>query len=1555
MIEQLALRIPEGKNDQYEIFKDMSSETVRQIKLQLEANKLEKRVTKKAPKKSDVYGDLKKLQLKMFGKGQVSSLSDEEREDGKRVMLVDTGVRGGPYSGDRSIFFNPTFDPLLSPAKVADQQTMDHCHSELLKVEYYDENWNYMASSIQKFRYEPAMKNNTMAHPLELEGSDKLEITREKGGSFLLMENGVEVPLVGDGESGDGVQRHIYFMTKEISRSQVNGVESKEYRKRRTGLAKHTLQHWHSIFNHADKEAVRRSIENSVGGLIVSGPKQECPTCLVTKARRQGANTKDPHAKNIVEQLLGRGSTEGISQSAVLKFHQDMIKAAAKLKPTKHSKFGDVNPDWRKRFVQREHPMQTLSCDLVPIKLGELQSYLHVIVCCSTRYMWVFHHTEKSQVVESLEKVINFSRMYRHRIAQIITDDAGEYRSEKEDKWRQVCAKNHILATRTMPRTQRANPVERHVQVFMSRWTTALHHALLPVRVFAMLTVQEVVRRMNYTARQAINWESPYYRMFNSHPDLSSLFVIGSLCVLMKPSSHIKGGGMYHKLGPKGVWAIYLGTDQAGGQGHEVYRLDTGQVSRSDDVAVEDQVQPRVTVLKELRAQLGHIDFDTAIEVINRQHNPDQAVKLEEVVMGKPIGETGLAMPPEVGIRSRNQSTAVAGVPVDLLGEAILRARLKKPVIKTEPSQGALPKVTVDDITDAEPPEEKTVESEEPRRGEGVDQKVDSKIKDVSFDQDLPSDPERTTQKPHVRRNPSRRGRGVPKAILAPPDEYRGGYDSKGYARSLREEPPEIYIYAVEEVLTDQDHITGTEADDCSAIIDILHYDQGGDRIVSYTQRQLLAEPVGPLLDTERDRRLRASREDDNQGRVGSVSDKDTGLSYREAISDNPDAAEANAFRLALKKEFQDGLLGGGIIKFVHEREVPRDARIVPMLLTFLRKRHVTGPLKGLVRMWKARACLRGDIQNKYLSIEQRYANRAPTADLSVCRALMAMSKDEGVFSLSADYSLAFTNATPGNETYCSSPQGCHRYAANGRKMFLRLCKNLYGSSDACLRWCNLAFNLLKLVGLSQSLYDPCLWRACKSTKQFEIEMEEFERNPEMDMEHKGVDPTEVEDDKTYLYAVGEEQPEEVLQLANAPDPGQVLAENDLEMSDAQAAAEEHSHYYFSHSDITPTVSPVELSTLIAAQPKNFETVKGEFSEELPNGRDLPTDFVMLVIYVDDTFIISSSKKVLLYLRKRLLTLYKGTYEDNPSVFLGQVLTYHKNGDLMLSQDALIKKSLMNNGFSDLKHSRQGRVPIREFIEPQVNEEKSPSHRRLRCKGKMDMMVLLGEIGYIAHTHPYIKFAHGQLARIMTRPQDEHFRIAKNMMRYMVGRLGHGVTFRKDMPQDLFIYVDSNFGVTNYTGIAVFLNGGCIYSKSLRQKYASRSSYESELSGISEGVRIALYYRAIARDLGMNIEKAVVFNDNEAAVNESRAAHSGGGTSKLRHHMIRNNWVKQQFQRGLVDIIHVRTEDNVADILTKPITSEEKWDDLYAQLMGECRARSIVKYVDDQAAAEKTD
>ena len=442
------------------------------------------------------------------------------------------------------------------------------------------------------------------------------------------------------------------------------------------------------------------------------------------------------------------------------------------------------------------------------------------------------------------------------------------------------------------------------------------------------------------------------------------------------------------------------------------------------------------------------------------------------------------------------------------------------------------------------------------------------------------------------------------------------------------------------------------------------------------------------------------------------------------------------------------------------------------------------------------------------------------------------------------------------------------------------------------------------------------------------------------------MDPADEEDTKDYLYTV------------NVPDPGNIETGEKEQQRDIQARADEHTHFYFSRDEITETVSPVELDSLIASQPRNFETVLTDF-EKNPNGIELETTFLTLVIYVDDIFLICSSRSVLNYARKRLLKMYKGTYEETPDSFLGHVFKPDADGHIEMTQDALIKKALRGAGMEKLKHKRKGRVPIHEFIHPAPKSDdekemskghkfKSPSHHRLRMNGKLDLMVLLGECNYLCHTQPYLRFAHGQLARVMTNPTNAHIEIAKTMMCYMVGRIGHGVKFRKDIDQGLYVFVDSNFGVEVYTGIAVYLNGGVIYSKSLRQKFASRSTFDAELAGLSEGVRIALYYRAVARDLGLNIEKAVVFGDNEAAVNEAKAVYNGvSGVSKLRHHRIRLNWLKQQYQRGLVDIQHVVSADNVADILTKPITAEKHWDDLYGQLMGETQTRKIVEYCDE--------
>ena len=54
---------------------------------------------------------------------------------------------------------------------------------------------------------------------------------------------------------------------------------------------------------------------------------------------------------------------------------------------------------------------------------------------------------------------------------------------------------------------------------------------------------------------------------------------------------------------------------------------------------------------------------------------------------------------------------------------------------------------------------------------------------------------------------------------------------------------------------------------------------------------------------------------------------------------------------------------------------------------------------------------------------------------------------------------------------------------------------------------------------------------------------------------------------------------------------------------------------------------------------------------------------------------------------------------------------------------------------------------------------------------------------------------------------------------------------------------------------------------------------------------------------------------------------------RSKHMWVRHMWIREQVQNGLVRLQYVRTDENVADYLTKPLTGE-KFEYFRAQLMG---------------------
>jgi hypothetical protein len=90
--------------------------------------------------------------------------------------------------------------------------------------------------------------------------------------------------------------------------------------------------------------------------------------------------------------------------------------------------------------------------------------------------------------------------------------------------------------------------------------------------------------------------------------------------------------------------------------------------------------------------------------------------------------------------------------------------------------------------------------------------------------------------------------------------------------------------------------------------------------------------------------------------------------------------------------------------------------------------------------------------------------------------------------------------------------------------------------------------------------------------------------------------------------------------------------------------------------------------------------------------------------------------------------------------------------------------------------------------------------------------------------------------------------------------------------------------------------------------------------------------RQTLRDFGYNLCKVSLLCDNESVI---RLADNPVEPSRTRHIDIRHHFLRDHQQRGDIDIYHISTENQLADIFTKPL-DEKRF----------CRLRSDLNVLD---------
>jgi hypothetical protein len=130
------------------------------------------------------------------------------------------------------------------------------------------------------------------------------------------------------------------------------------------------------------------------------------------------------------------------------------------------------------------------------------------------------------------------------------------------------------------------------------------------------------------------------------------------------------------------------------------------------------------------------------------------------------------------------------------------------------------------------------------------------------------------------------------------------------------------------------------------------------------------------------------------------------------------------------------------------------------------------------------------------------------------------------------------------------------------------------------------------------------------------------------------------------------------------------------------------------------------------------------------------------------------------------------------------------------------------------------------------------------------------------------------------------------------------------------------------SGTCQFLGRSLVSWSSKKQTSVALSTAEVEYVAAGQCCAQLLWMRQTLRDFGYNLSKVPVLCDNESAI---RLADNPIEHSHTKHIDIRHHFLGDQQQMGDIDVSHISTDQQLADIFTQPL-DEKRFCKLRSEL-----------------------
>ncbi|WVY97892.1 hypothetical protein V8G54_030043 [Vigna mungo] len=303
-----------------------------------------------------------------------------------------------------------------------------------------------------------------------------------------------------------------------------------------------------------------------------------------------------------------------------------------------------------------------------------------------------------------------------------------------------------------------------------------------------------------------------------------------------------------------------------------------------------------------------------------------------------------------------------------------------------------------------------------------------------------------------------------------------------------------------------------------------------------------------------------------------------------------------------------------------------------------------------------------------------------------------------------------------------------------------------------------------------------------------------------------------------------------------------------------------------------------------------------------------------LLVYVDDIILTGSSSTELSNLISTLVAQFSLKDLGCLNYFLGVEVIPSATG-LFLSQRKYITDLLHKSGMANTKPASTPLSASAQLLKDSGDLLPCPTEYR----------ALVGSLQYLSLTRPDITFNTNKLAQFMQHPRTTHWSAFKWVLCIFISATA---------PLTFHAYSDADWagGKDDYistTGYLLYLGSTPISWSSRKQRSVARSSTEAEYKALADTASELLWVLSLFTDLGhMPTTNPVIFCDNLGATTLSANPifHS-----RMKHIALAYQFVRENVQKGKFRVSFVSTDDQLADIFTKPLL-HSRFDSLLSKL-----------------------